>query len=55
MRFQAVAQLAVLAAPDAAAANVAVVADALTRNRNVVVVFVAETTVGANDAVKFTL
>lgn len=55
MRFQAVAQLAVLAAPDAAAANVGVVADALTRNRNVVVVFVAETTVGANDAVKFTL
>ena len=44
MRFQAVAQLAVLAAPDAAAANVGVVADALTR------FVVAETTVGANDA-----
>ena len=49
MRFQAVAQLAVLAAPDAAAANVGVVADALTR------FLVAETMVGANDAVKFTL
>lgn len=50
MRFQAVAQLAILAAPDAAAANVGVVTDALTRY-----IAVAETMVGAKDAVKFTL